>query len=138
MLLIGRYQPHMLRLAEATVGSRAVAEEVAQDTWLAVMRGIERFEGRSTFKTWLFHILLNRARTTAGRERRAGRPDEHVEERFDRDGEWADPPEPWADRVEDQLVATGLAGTRPATPARAPRGTASGRAAARRRGAHGG
>ena len=46
--LIERYQPRMLRLAEATVGSRAVAEEVTQDTWLAVIRGVERFEGRST------------------------------------------------------------------------------------------
>src|SRR6476620_1920047 len=60
--LVGLYQPRMLRLAEATVGSRAVAEEVTQDTWLAVLRGVEPFQGRSSFKTWLFHILLNRAR----------------------------------------------------------------------------
>jgi RNA polymerase sigma-70 factor (ECF subfamily) len=50
----------MLRLAQMTVGSRAVAEEVTQDTWLAVVRGVERFEGRSSLKTWLFHILVNR------------------------------------------------------------------------------
>jgi RNA polymerase sigma-70 factor (ECF subfamily) len=109
VMMIGRYQPQMLRLAEATVGSQAVAEEVTQDTWLAVLRGVERFEGRSTFKTWLFHILMNRARTTASREQRAGRPDAHVEERFDADGEWAEPPEPWADRAEDRLVAEHLA-----------------------------
>jgi RNA polymerase sigma-70 factor (ECF subfamily) len=54
--LVRRYQPQLLRLAEATVGSRAVAQEVTQDTWLAVMRGVDRFEGRSSFKTWLFHI----------------------------------------------------------------------------------
>ena len=53
--LIQRYQRSMLRLAEVTVGSRAVAEEVTQETWLAVVRGVERFEGRSTLKTWLFH-----------------------------------------------------------------------------------
>ena len=109
VVMIGRYQPHMLRLAEATVRSRAVAEEVTQETWLAVMRGVERFEGRSSFKTWLFHILMNRARTAANRETRAGRPDEHVEDRFDIDGEWASPPEPWADRAEDRLVAEHLA-----------------------------
>lgn len=107
--LIGRYQPRLLRLAEATVGSRAVAEEVCQDTWLAVVRGVERFEGRSSFKTWLFHILLNRARSSAGREERAGRPEEDVVERFDASGAWATPPVPWAEQVDDRLVAEGLA-----------------------------
>src|ERR1051325_8128478 len=71
--LVQRYQPRMLRLAEMTVGSRTVAEEATQDTWLAVVRGVERFEGRSSFKTWLFHVLLNRARTSARSEQRAGR-----------------------------------------------------------------
>jgi RNA polymerase sigma-70 factor (ECF subfamily) len=107
--LIERYQSRMLRLAEATVGSRAVAEEVTQDTWLAVVRGVDRFEGRSTLKTWLFHILLNRARSTAGRELRAGRPEDNVEERFDRSGAWVTPPEPWADRALDRMVAEQLA-----------------------------
>lgn len=107
--LVRRYQPQLLRLAEATVGSRAVAQEVTQDTWLAVVRGVDRFEGRSSFKTWLFHILLNRARTTAGKEQRAGRPAEDAAERFDASGAWADPPEPWSDRAEDQLVARQLA-----------------------------
>ena len=107
--LVLRYQSRLLRLAEATVGRRAVAEEVTQETWLAVVRGVERFEGRSSFKTWLFHILLNRARSAARREWRAGRPDEAVEERFDASGAWADPPPPWSDRVEDRLVAQQLA-----------------------------
>lgn len=107
--LIALYQPRMIRLAEITVGSRAVAEEVTQDTWLAVVRGVERFEGRSTLKTWLFHILLNRARSTAGRELRAGRPDGRIDERFDTAGAWVTPPEPWADRVDDRIVAEGLA-----------------------------
>jgi RNA polymerase sigma-70 factor (ECF subfamily) len=104
--LIGRYQPRLLRWAETTVGSRAVAEEVTQDVWLAVVRGVERFEGRSSLATWLFHIVLNRARSAAGREQRAGRPDESVvEDRFDKSGAWASPPEPWAERVDDQLAA---------------------------------
>jgi len=108
--LINRYQPRMMRLAETTVGSRAVAEEVTQDTWLAVVRGVERFEGRSSLKTWLFHILLNRARSAASREQRAGRPDESaVEDRIEQRGAWVTPPEPWTDRVDDRLVAEHLA-----------------------------
>jgi RNA polymerase sigma-70 factor, ECF subfamily len=107
--LIGRYQPRMLRLAESTVGSRAVAEEVTQDTWLAVVRGVERFEGRSSLKTWLFHILLNRARSAAGREQRAGRPVDGADETFDKSGAWTNPPEPWADRAVDRIVAARLA-----------------------------
>jgi len=107
--LVRRYQPRLLRLAEATVGSRAVAEEVCQDTWLAVMRGVERFEGRSSFKTWLFRILLNRARTSATREQRAGKPEDDLTERFDASGAWAEPPVPWADRVDDRVVAEKLA-----------------------------
>jgi RNA polymerase sigma-70 factor (ECF subfamily) len=107
--LVRQYQARMLRLAEATVGSRAVAEEVTQDTWLGVVRGVDRFEGRSSLKTWLFHILLNRARSAAGREARAGRPDDDVEQRFDASGAWVTPPEPWAERAEDRIVAEKLA-----------------------------
>ena len=108
--LVRRYQPRLLRLAESTVGSRALAEEACQDTWLAVVRGVERFEGRSSFRTWLFRILLNRARTNVGRELRAGRPPSGEDvERFDANGAWAEPPTPWADRVDERLVAEQLA-----------------------------
>ena len=108
--LVRRYQPRLLRLAESTVGRGAVAQEVTQDTWLAVFRGVDRFEGRSSFKTWLFRILLNRARSAARREERAGRPDDGLaDERFDAKGVWLDPPEPWSDRAEDRLVAAQLA-----------------------------
>jgi len=107
--LVRRYQPRMLRLAEATVGSHAVAQEVTQDTWIAVLRGVDRFEGRSSLKTWLFRILVNRARTAASREQRAGRPEDVGDERFDAAGAWTVPPEPWADRAEDQLMAAQLA-----------------------------
>lgn len=107
--LVRRYQARLLRLAEATVGSRAVAEEVCQETWLAVAKGAERFEGRSSFKTWLFRILLNRARSSVGREQRAGHPDSDLVERFDATGAWAEPPTPWSDRVDDRLVAERLA-----------------------------
>lgn len=107
--LVGRYQPRLLRVAEATVGRGSVAQEVTQDTWLAVFKGIDRFEGRSSFKSWLFSILLNRARSAARREDRAGRPDSTIgDERFDANGAWAQPPEPWADRAVDRLVAVQL------------------------------
>ena len=107
--LVRLYQPALLRLAESTVGSRAVAQEVTQDTWLAVMRGVDRFEGRSSLKTWLYRILLNRARSAANREQRAGRPEPIDDERFDASGAWATPPEPWADRADDRLMAAHLA-----------------------------
>jgi RNA polymerase sigma-70 factor, ECF subfamily len=108
--IVRRYQDRLLRLAESTVGSRAVAQEVTQDTWLAVLRGVDRFEGRSTFKTWLFNILMNRARSAIHKESRAGRPDESVgDERFDKNGAWVSPPEPWSDRVDDRIVANDLA-----------------------------
>jgi len=59
-----RYQMSLVRLARYYVKSEASAEDVAQDTWIAVMQGLERFEGRSSFKTWLFRIAANRARKT--------------------------------------------------------------------------
>src|SRR4029077_13879269 len=76
--LVRRYPPRLLRVASATAGRGSVAQEVTQDTWLAVFRGIDRFEGRSSFKSWLFSILLNRARSAARREDRAGRPDSTI------------------------------------------------------------
>lgn len=65
-----RYSGALLRLALAFVPSQAVAEEVVQETWLGVLEGIGRFEGRSSFQTWLFRILTNRAKTRGVRERR--------------------------------------------------------------------
>lgn len=108
--LVERYHARLLRLAEATVGSRAVAEEVVQDTWLAVVRGVERFEGRSTLRTWLFHILLNRARTAGRREQRAAHDDIATIESFTRRGGWVTPPEPWTDAADNRVVAEKVAG----------------------------
>lgn len=68
--LVARYQTALLRLASMYVRGGGVAEDVVQDTWLGVLKGIDRFEGRSSFKTWLFRILVNRARTRAQREGR--------------------------------------------------------------------
>lgn len=68
--LVTRYNASMLRLARVFVPTKAVAEDVVQETWLAVIQGIDRFEGRSTLKTWLFRILTNRAKTRGEREGR--------------------------------------------------------------------
>jgi RNA polymerase sigma-70 factor (ECF subfamily) len=113
-VLVRRYHTSLLRLAETMVPSRAVAEEVVQETWLGVVRGVARFEGRSSLRTWLFHILVNRARSTGAREaRRApGRPDwvPSVDpSRFGPDGTWVDPPTPWPEDVDDRLAAAALA-----------------------------
>lgn len=108
--VVRQHHASLVRLATAMVGSRAVADEVVQDTWLAVVRGVERFEGRSSFKTWLFHILVNRARTTVGRERRSQPIAIDTDDaRFDATGAWATPPVPWSETVDDRLVAESLA-----------------------------
>ncbi len=69
--LVERYHASMLRLAMVFVPSQAVAEEVVQETWMGVLLGLDRFEGRSSLKTWIFRILTNRAKTRAQREGRS-------------------------------------------------------------------
>jgi RNA polymerase sigma-70 factor (ECF subfamily) len=69
--MVDAYSPGLLRVASMYVRDRAVAEEVVQETWLAVLRGIDRFEGRSTLRTWIFRILMNTAKTRAQREARS-------------------------------------------------------------------
>ncbi|PWU17296.1 MAG: RNA polymerase subunit sigma-24 [Candidatus Rokuibacteriota bacterium] len=71
MKLVDEYGPALLRVARMYVPSAAVAEEVVQDTWIAVLNGIDRFEGRSSVKTWIFRILVNIAKTRGARERRS-------------------------------------------------------------------
>lgn len=110
MSLVDRYHGAMVRLAMGFVPTRAVAEEVAQEAWLGVVRGIHRFEQRSSLKTWLFRIVVNRARTAGAHERRVyrrerGRRPVVDPSRFGPDGTWSDPPAPWADDVDDRLAA---------------------------------
>ena len=69
--LIDCYHASMLRLAMVFVPSQAVAEEVVQEAWMGVLQGLDRFEGRSSLKTWIFRILTNRAKTRAQREGRS-------------------------------------------------------------------
>lgn len=111
--LVEQYHAPMIRLATAYVPSRAVAEEVVQETWLGVVRGIDRFEGRSSLKTWLFRILVNRARTAGPRERRhvpLGSGETVDPDRFQADGQWAVPPAPWTDEVDARLDAADVVG----------------------------
>ncbi len=70
MRTVDAWGPTMLRLAREFTSSTAVAEEVVQETWLAVLHGLDRFEGRSSLKTWVLRILVNRAKTRGIRERR--------------------------------------------------------------------
>ena len=108
--LFARTYPMMKRVARGFVASDAVAEEIVQDTWLAIVTGIDRFEGRSALGTWIFSILTNQAKTHSARERRAlpltcvGPRDAEEPvvdpDRFQKDdeawpGHWATPPRPW-------------------------------------------
>ncbi len=112
--------PSMLRVARLHVSTRAVAEEVVQETWLGVFRGLDRFEGRSSLKTWVFRILTNTAKTRGEREGRttpfsalvreeAEADDPAVDaDRFNRDGRWAGhwsaPPAEWTQLPEERLL----------------------------------
>jgi RNA polymerase sigma-70 factor (ECF subfamily) len=108
--LFARTYPMLKRVARGYVASDAVAEEIVQDTWLAVVTGIDRFEGRSALGTWIFSILTNQAKSHGARERRAvpfsSIVPRDVEapvvdpDRFQKDddawpGHWATPPRPW-------------------------------------------
>lgn len=123
LALVQRYQGPLLRLAMVYSPSRAVAEEIVQDAWLGVLQGIARFEGRSSFKTWLFRILVNRARTRAQREGRTipfsaiwdagSEPEEPAvpPERFRGPHDprapfhWAVPPRAWGGSPEEELLS---------------------------------
>ena len=114
--LVTSYSSSLLRLAMDFCRTRSVAEEVVQETWLAVLNGIDRFEGRSSLKTWIFRILVNRAKTKGVRERRSvpfssleGDGDEHQPSvdpsRFAPAGNWAAPPPSWEGHPEDRLLS---------------------------------
>ena len=117
--LVREYQPSLVRVARIYVSTQAAAEEVAAETWLAVLNGLDRFEGRSSLKTWIFRILTNIAKTRAQRDGRTlpfsalQDPGRVPEAALDADrfldpehprwpGHWAVRPEPWP---EDALVA---------------------------------
>ncbi|HXB37734.1 MAG TPA: sigma-70 family RNA polymerase sigma factor [Acidimicrobiales bacterium] len=111
VMLVTRYQRPMLRLARSMVASEAVAEEAVQETWMGVVRGIDRFEGRSSLKTWLFRILANRARSAGTREPSTTSIEALAAvdpSRFDPNGQWADPLESWVNESDNRLDAATL------------------------------
>lgn len=119
--LVERYEPTMLRVARHHVRTTAVAEEVVQEAWVGLLEGLDRFEGRSTLKTWLFRILTNRAKTRGERERRcvpfsalsaeddtgpAVEPDRFLPPGDGHaPGAWAAAPSDWRTVPEDRLLA---------------------------------
>ena len=121
LALVTMHYAAMLRLAQMYVDSRAVAEEVIQETWLGVLQGLDRFEGRSSLKTWIFRILLNRARTRAQREHRtipfsalspetetfepAVEPDAFRPPGDQYPGGWLTPPAGWDSLPEERLLS---------------------------------
>lgn len=115
--LVDESQGPLLRLALGFVSSRAVAEEVVQQTWVSVIEGLDKFEGRSSLKTWIFRILVNRAKSRAVRENRTvpfsalaeAEPGDDAPavdaERFRANGAWGIPPRRWeADTPERVLM----------------------------------
>ena len=111
--LVRRHHDSMIRVASSLVPSTAVAEEVVQETWLAVLRGLGGFQERSSLRTWVFRILVNRARTAGAKERRSvavADPAPAVEAaRFDVTGQWVSPPEQWLEDLEDRVQAGKIA-----------------------------
>lgn len=118
MSLVEQLQPSMLRVARMHVSTRAVAEEVVQEAWVGVLKGLGGFEGRSSLRTWIFRILVNIAKTRGQRESRTvpfaslwspGEDEPSVDpERFQQQngnhpGHWAEPPVSWG--PEEQLLS---------------------------------
>ena len=123
LTLVRTLHPSMVRVATSYVSSREVGEEVAQDTWLAVLEGLDRFEGRSSLKTWIFRILTNKAKTRGVRERRSTpfsafaihretsdptvSPDAFLDEQHRWAGHWAMPVPAW-ELPEERLLSEEL------------------------------
>lgn len=103
-VLVDRYHTRLTRFAHSFTPRAELAEDIAQETWLGLLRGLDRFEGRASLRTWLFQICANRARTLAAKEGRLipvdpTDPDAPTVDpaRFGPDGTWSQPPSSWAD-----------------------------------------
>lgn len=114
MELVTAHTPGMRRLALGYVRTSAVADDVVSESWLAVLNGLDRFEGRSSLKTWIYRIVANIARTRAVREARSApfssfaTADDEASvdaDRFARDGHWTAPPEPWRPLLDAEARA---------------------------------
>ncbi len=119
--LVTRHHSTLIRMALAYVADREVAEEVVQDTWMAVIDGLSRFEGRSSLRTWVVGIMIHKAKDRGVREKRHVNfssfefvdddNDQAVDpSRFHQSGEWAGhwafPPQPWDDQTPETLLAS--------------------------------
>lgn len=119
MMLVEQHQAGMLRIARMYVSSRAIAEEVVQEAWLGIVKGLERFEGRSSLRTWMYRIVANIAKTRARAEGRslpfsalAGDEDREagIDPAWFQDANgrypdhWGAPPTPWVAIPEDRLI----------------------------------
>lgn len=115
-ILVRRFHASLVRFAASIIGSHALAEEVVQDTWLAVYAGVGAFEGRSSLVTWIFSIVVNRARTRVSREARlvglgslmeGTRPMERGVPltEFRPDGHWVEAPRLWDELNPERIVA---------------------------------
>ena len=109
-MLYTRHTPSMIRVAATIVNSRATAEEVSQETWLAVLKNIGGFEGRSSLAGWIFTILINKARTRARRDGLSvsfeqGGEGNDLAAAFDGHGRWKEMPELWEEITPERIVA---------------------------------
>ena len=119
--LVNQQHGTLIRMAMGYVADREVAEEVVQDTWMAVIGSLNRFEGRSSLRTWVCGILIHKAKDRGVREKRHSTfsafesYDDDNEEavdpsRFQQSGEWAGhwafPPQPWDDQTPEKLLAS--------------------------------
>ena len=115
--IINRYHGPLMRLAMAQVGDEGLAEDVVQETWLTCLRTLDRFEGRSSLKTWIFGILMNVARGKRRKESRIlpfaslfarfetdSRQTTVDPSRFGSDGLWTTPPDSWTNLPESRLI----------------------------------
>jgi RNA polymerase sigma-70 factor, ECF subfamily len=121
VMLVEQYQAAMLRVAQVYVSSRAVAEEVVQEAWLGIIRGLDSFEGRSSLRTWMFRIVSNIAKTRGQSEGRSipfsslsgfDESDTGVDPRWFEDsngqspGQWRSLPHDWSGVPEERLLGT--------------------------------
>lgn len=119
--LVTQQHGTLIRMALGYVADREVAEEVVQDTWMAVIESLNRFEGRSSLRIWICGILIHKAKGRGVREKRHitfsdfesydDDNDEAVDpSRFQQSGEWAShwafPPQPWDDRTPEKLLVS--------------------------------
>jgi RNA polymerase sigma-70 factor (ECF subfamily) len=111
--LIQRHAGSLLRVARSLVRDQATAEELVQETWLALLTGLEAFEERSSLRTWLFRICVNKARTRFVRDGRTvpfsaldgmGGGASLGSDPFDEDGAWRDPPSAWNEENPERLA----------------------------------